>query len=109
MLHCLDFGYLSRIEFPEIVLVSICWIPLSLWLLSCSCACSIETKDIAYLFGMMFLLMFTAGGVTGVVLANAGLDISLHDTYYVPAHFHLVLSLGAVIGFFSGTCLMHNG
>ena len=62
---------------------------------------SIEFKA-PMLFAIGFIFLFTVGGVTGIVLSNASIDVALHDTYYVVGHFHYTMSLGSLFGIFAG-------
>ena len=92
----------SRAYFGSITFIIGCptCIKLYNWLFTLMMSDFLFVIDSFYVF--LFIYMFLLGGLTGLLLANVGLDVLLHDTYFVVTHFHYVLSLGAVVGVFGG-------
>merc|ERR1712070_1006243 len=80
------------------------------WLFSYLCVNGVllQIRTSTVFFVLIFLLMFTIGGSSGIILSNGVVDIALHDTYYVVTHFHFILSLGTVIALFSGIVFFHD-
>lgn len=90
-------GYFAAVT--TIIAVPTC-IKIFNWLYSMNSFAPVFYKESWFI--AMFIAMFVVGGITGVSLSNASLDVSLHDTYFVVAHFHYVLSLGATVGVAAG-------
>ncbi|KAH9680041.1 cytochrome c oxidase subunit 1 [Citrus sinensis] len=98
------FGYLGMVYAMISIATMIIAVPTGIKIFSWIATMwggSIQYKT-PMLFAVGFIFLFTIGGLTGIVPANSGLDIALHDTYYVVAHFHYVLSMGAVFALFAG-------
>ena len=74
------------------------------WLCTYAIQVVLIIPNVCIIYIKMFLIMFTLGGSSGIILGNNVIDISLHDTYYVISHFHIVLSLGTILGIFIGVC-----
>lgn len=72
------------------------------WIFTLWSSLSTVNMNVPLLYTVAFIFLFTIGGLSGVLLANASIDLPLHDTYYVVAHFHYTLSMGAIFGIFAG-------